>query len=337
MFRSICVLVGIFGVASSLPAADKRCELKLLAALDVEVDQDGTVLVPVTIEGHDVWMILSLERGLPMLYSTAVKELQLRTSQANTGATMGGKPMNTIVKVKQLLVGRVNYTSEMLVSPDDPGVSKVIHGKLLAGLLTSRLIQVVDMELNLAENKVNLFSQTNCKGAAVYWGGEFTAVHLYTDPAGLLVFPMEIDDHVIETSFNTSSRYSSINTNVTRKYFGFDQSSPDIQREGAGGKEISSYRAMALTAKGLQVRNSKIRLTDNKSCRPASSGRVTHAIGCDDVFNFAPFSIGTDLLKSLRVYIATREDTVYFTRVDPVAPVIGGAAMPAPAPAAPAQ
>jgi hypothetical protein len=330
MFRCIWVLVGIFALTSALQAADRRCELKLLASLDVEMDDDGTVLIPVTIEGHEVWMTLSLNQGYPMLFSSFVENAHLKTSKANTGAMSGGKPLNTIVKVKDLLVGRAHYTGwEMLVGTVG---SPEFRGKPIAGMLTSSFVKVVDMELNLAEKKVNLFSQTSCKGGAVYWGGEFTAVHLYTDPAGLLVFPMEIDDHVIETSFNTSSRYSSINTNVTRQYFGFDKSSQDIQKESSGGREISSYRAMALTAKGLQVRNSKIRLTDNKSCKPASSGRVTHAIGCDDVFNFAPFSIGTDLLKSLRVYIASREDTVYFTRVDPATAVIGAASPAAPAP-----
>jgi hypothetical protein len=334
MLRCVWVLVGIFGLAMPVQAADKRCELKLLASLDVEIDSSGTVLIPATIEGHDVWMMLSLNQGFPLLFSSFVESAELRTSRADVGAESGGKPLNTIVKVKQLLVGRVNYTAEMLVGPVG---SRTFRGKPIAGMLTSRLIQKVDMELNLAEKKVNLFSQTSCIGGGVYWGGTYTAVHLYHDPTGLLIFPMEIDDHFIETSFNTSSRYSSIFTDVTRQYFGFDKGSPDIQKENAGDKEISSYRAMALTAKGLEVRNSKIRLLDYSGCKPTAKGRSTHAIGCDDITNIAPFSIGTDLLKSIRVYIATKQETVYFTRVDPVASLIGGATQPVPAPDAQAQ
>ena len=275
-------------------------------------------------------MTLSLNQGFPLLFSSFVESAHLRTSKADVGAESGGKPLNTIVKLKQLLVGRVNYTAEMLVAPIG---SLTFRGKPVAGMLTSRLIQKVDMELNLAEKKVNLFAQTSCIGGGVYWGGTYTAVHLYQDPTGLLIFPMEIDNHFIETSFNTSSRYSSIYTDVTRQYFGFDKGSPDIQKENAGDREISSYRAMALTAKGLEVRNSKIRLVDNERCKPSTFGRRTHAIGCDDITNVAPFSIGTDLLKSIRVYIATKQETVYFTRVDSATSVLGGALIPTPTPA----
>jgi hypothetical protein len=337
MLRCIFVLVGIFGLTSTLQAADKRCELKQLASLDVDVDQNGTVLIPATIEGHDVWMILSLDQGLPMLFQSAVRDLQLTTSKSNVGAASAGQPITRMSKIKQLNVGRASYKGwEALVLPVDPS-PPTNRGKLVAGMLTSRLIQVVDMELNLAENKVNLFSQTRCSGEAVYWGGEYTAVRLFTDPTGLLVFPMEIDGHTVETSFNTASRYSNINTSVTRQFFGFDKNSKDILKETSSGREVSSYRAMTLSAKGLQVRNSKIRLQDSASCLPTSSGRDSGAIGCQSLFNFAPFSIGTDLLKSLRVYIASKEQRVYFTRVEAGHPALGGALMPAPAPAPDAQ
>lgn len=322
------MMATMLGIATTLPAAEAPCEMRAVATLDVELDGDGTVLVPATANGREVWMILALNHGLPLLFSAAVEELKLQTRRTATPATVQGKPVKTVATVKPLQVGQVKYEGvEMLVLPGDGAPMKMHRGKPLIGSLSSRVLQSLDMEIDLARRKVNLFTQTRCSGGALYWGGEYTAVRLFTDPTGLMLFPMELDGQLIETSFNTTSRDSRIHSRVTKKYFGFDESSPDIQKETAGDREISSYRAMGLTAKGLEVRNSRIRLVDLGGCEAIPSDRPRRPIGCGNVMNTSPFSIGTDLLGKLRVYIATKEETVYFTRVEPVAPASTGATL----------
>jgi hypothetical protein len=238
------------------------------------------------------------------------------------------------VTVKELTLGHVAYKSlEMVLVPRKSSLAPTVDQKPIAGLLTSSLFEGVDAELNLAQNKINLFEQTICGGGQIYWGGEYTVVPLASDVTGLLIFPFEVDGQTIQASFNTRTSNSKINSEVTQKYFGFDAKSPGVESDTlANGNVTRNYRAMALTAKGLQIRNAKITiLTSNGWCVPSRDVRHITGIGCEAQLSTTPLTIGTDLLKKLRVYIASKEKHIYFTRADSVAQASE------PEPAAPAQ
>ncbi len=86
----------------------------------------------------------------------------------------------------------------------------------MVGALSSVFMNAVDMELDLAEHRMKLFKHASCKGGQVYWGGEVTAVRLFTDASGLLFFPMEVDGKEVETSLNTAGRRTRFDERVTR-------------------------------------------------------------------------------------------------------------------------
>jgi hypothetical protein len=323
VINRILPLIPALILISAAQAQTDPCPMKTLASVDVAIDGIGQVLLPVTLDGHEVWMTLGLETAMPVLFEAAVEGWNLKTvtSPYDFKLTINGKPaeMTTIGKLE---LGRINFTNwHMVLYPSK--LTKGIEayaGKPVVGGLTSRFLQSVDMELDLADRKVKLFSPTKCHGGAIYWGGEYTAVQLHSDEVGLLKFAMELDGRKIETSLNTADRTSVINSEVTRKFFGFDENSPGIQQQvSPQGDKTESYIAMSLTAKGLTVKNARVRLR-SAECGAHSFGSESGAIYCQDEVNYAPFSIGTDLLRHLRVYIASTEGMIYFTRVDPVAP-----------------
>jgi len=311
----------IFAAGPTLNADDRPCPLSIVASLDLHAVGDGGFLVPVSIEGHEAWMALNLGGGVPNLFSVATDGWRLQT-RGIEGSTFhyAGAVIDEYVIVKELKLGNIVFPNwEMMEIPRKlVPATATIDGKPVVGQLTSKFFQDVDVELNLSQNKLNLFQQTACGGGAVYWGGEYTSVPIAFDETGLLVFPMELEKQSIRTSLNTSSRLSYINTEVTKKYFGFDEKSPDVQQgAGADGKKIPSYRVMALTAKGLEIRNTPVRLwVTHDSCQPGNNAGTAAGIECKYARGTTPFSIGSDLLKQLRIYIATKEKLVYFTRVD---------------------
>jgi hypothetical protein len=312
----------------NLPGAKNSCPMKVLATLEVRGDENGRLLVPVSIAGHDVWMALDLGEGILTLYGAAIADWHLRMIHMENGArtiTVNGKQVFDMVREDFTLGSHGFLQWPMIVVPasDVPAVN-TFDGKPAVGLLTSRFLMAVDAELSLAQNKITLFAQVKCGSDAVYWGGPVTAVHLEFDQTGLLHFPMELDGQEIQTSLSTGSRYSSISTEVTRKFFGFDDQSPEVQSEPlANGGQAHRYRAMALTAKGLEIKNLKIELVPWKMCHADRRPNGLDGIGCTDVFGVTPFAIGTDLLKQLRVYIATKEHMIYFTRADSPARTAG--------------
>jgi len=298
-----------------LPTASKSCPRKTLATIEVRGNQSGQLLVPVRVAGHDVWMALGLKGGILALYGAAIADWHLQTIQMENGAryiTVNGQKVHEMVRVDFMLGSHGFRQWPMIVVPaSDFSGLYTYEGKPVVGQLSSIFLMAVDAELNLVQNKITLFEQVKCGSDAVYWGGSITGIHFDVDPTGLLHFPMLLDDQEIQTSLDTSAQSSHISSEVTKKFFGFDE---------------QSHRAMALTARGLEIKNADVELWPMQECHPDRSLSRLNGIGCEDVFGMTPFTIGTDLLKRLRIYIASKEHMIYFTRVDPPAPTAGAAA-----------
>jgi len=90
----------------------------------------------------------------------------------------------------------------------------------------------------------------------------------------------------------------------------------------ADGHDVSEYRAMKLTASGLTVMDEKIKLIDppNNTCRLT---KKADAIGYTDCLYRYPLRLGSDVLRRLHVYIATKENMMYFTGTADETPMQG--------------
>ena len=335
--RTAIMLATAFVMASgSSLAAAPDCDLKIISSIDVEIDPGGGVLIPLQVNGQDAWMVLRMGAGVPTIFPASVAYLGLKpTGVHDMKFLVDDVRVDKKVTVAHIVIGKVDFTDwDMYVLPERSGPAgrpPMYRGRPVLGNLTSRFMQVVDVELNLAEKKMNFFTSTRCQGRAVYWGGEFTAVPIYSDRSGLMAFPMELDGKAVETSFATGSRFSMLDAAVTRKFYGFAETSEGITKEILqGGREVS-VRSMTLSAKGLAVNNARVQLFNGKgkqcglsNSRHQATGshvqaqRESGAIGYTDCINITPFAIGTDLLRKLRIYIAPKEDTIYFTRAEPV-------------------
>lgn len=316
----------LLGGARSVQAeAPRACPMQKLSTLEVRGYESGHLLVPVNIAGHDAWMWLDLSGGLMTVYGAAVADWHLNIFPMQNGArriTFMGKQVVDMVREDFTLGSMVFRQWPLVVVPAStiPAV-ETYEGKPIIGQLATRFLMAVDAELDLAHDRINLFQQVKCGSAAAYWGGEVTAVPLEFDQAGLLHFPMQLEDQEIQTSLDTASRSSRISTEVTKKFFGFDAQSPGVQSELLpNGTTASSYRAMSLTAQGLQIKNTRIDLWPTTECRPDRRLSGLDGIGCTNLFGVTPFAIGIDLLRKLHVYIATKEHMIYFTRAESPAP-----------------
>lgn len=320
--RTLCVLLAAV-VALPAAAAGKPCELKQVSAMEVVMAPDGAVLVPVAIEGHPGFMVLQLDAGSPWLYPGYLEELGLQkaTHGVVVDAHINGRKVDRQLRVKSTRLGLADFTGwDYFVLPESPTARPRFRGYPVYGTMSSVFMNAVDMELNLAENHLVLFRPNRCGSIPVYWEGEVTAVPLYTDRSGLMIFPMEVEGNRIEASLNTTGRLSVLFTKIAKRYLGFDANSPGIERQTLpGGREVASFRAVSLTAKGLGIHNARVRLSDFDRCDPTTSDKDSGAIGCRDMYGLTPFSIGTDLLKQLRIFASVADRKIYFTRVDSAA------------------
>lgn len=330
VFARILTVVALLLGSLPIPAI-AACKLSLLASVDVRTNPNGAVLVPLQVNGHDVWMLLNMSSGMPFVSPQALDLLGLKPRGVGASdITLNGRPVHQQARADSLRIGNANFTDwDLYVQPGPGRPPAVIQGRPVVGSMASSFMNVVDLELDLADHKINLFKHSYCDGAQIYWGAEFTKEKLYSDRSGLLYFAMEVDGKRVETSLNTEGQRSLLSEKVTRDYFGFERSSPGVSHEtlyNANGLPIdAAVRNMSLTAHGLSISNLPIIIESNRGgprCTP-SANRESGAIGFDGCYSVVPMELGTAVLSKLRVFIAPKEKRIYFTRVEEPAPGAG--------------
>jgi hypothetical protein len=148
-----------------------------------------------------------------------------------------------------------------------------------------------------------------------YWGGDIAALPLRYDAAGALVVTLELDGKRVEAGLLSGENISTIDSNATRKFFGFDETSEGVEVvQHDEGSPRSVFHAMSLTGRGLGIGDAKIRLRPGSSrCELTGRSLGYGAIGYSNCINVVPFQLGTDLLSQLRIYISRERKTVFAT------------------------
>ncbi len=314
------------------PATPKDCSLKMFDSIDIVVGDD--VYVPVEIDGHAGVMSLSLESGISYLDESTVGTLGLKKSLSPVEATIDKKKATQMGGFKALRVGKVNFGKGRFLI--NRGKEKEAPAGLPNfGSLGTEVFKGVDFELDLSRNKLNLFSQDHCPGRVVYWADEWGTAPLMAGEFGTIYFPVELEGLKVETTFAPSEELTRLKTDVTRRLYGFDKTSPGVETEPSpdDSEPMAHFRAMELTARGMSVRNSRIRLTDppDKTCSLSTSGRKGAGAGYQGCHNIYPMALGRNVLSKLRLYFATQEKMLYFTIADATrATKAPAAASPAP-------
>jgi len=314
--------------AAEQPAGS--CKLQLAAELEVRVLPAGAVVVPAKVAGQDVWLFLGSNGAFPQVFESAANQLGLehkaitertqlgsRTRRVETGLSGANGPLDQKVSLPSFLLGKVSlgaWQAVLLPGADRPLMQ--IDGHPVIGIMGTQIFRLVDTELDLANQRIRLFKATECPEAPVYWGAEYTETRMLFDRVGAMHFVMELDGRKIDTGLLSGISAPSIDEGIAKRYFGFDSQSPGVIREVGNGREQSSYYAMSLTAAGLNVSNARVRISESRTTRCGSTmaGDAGPSIQYSKCENTVPFTLGTGVLQKLRIYIAAKQDKIYFTR-----------------------
>jgi hypothetical protein len=197
LFRCCAVLVAFISPAH---AADTRdCTLHPVASIDLIAGPSGPLLVPVSIDGHDLTMYLDTATALTWIANGAVNQLKLVTlpMPANLAPIyLGGEEIQRMMRVKGFTIGNAKFgEADVVVNASlrkwDPAQP--------AGVVGMDSLAGFDVELDIAHHKLNLFSSDHCPGQVVYWADAYQKVPMRKSPLGIYYFPMELDGRQIET------------------------------------------------------------------------------------------------------------------------------------------
>jgi hypothetical protein len=321
----VLLVAPLVPATASPPSAQRQaCESHQLASLDLKVFDNGQVLVPVTVNNAPFYMYFEIASPFTEVSEQAVVRFALQRTDIgkDLDITSGDKRVQQYATMSFQL-GDVTYSQEhILIDPQSTSPRRYTRPDII-GFLGIDLLWKMDLDLDLAHHKLNLVEPSKCPGREVYWASQFNVVPLRRDAFGNFFFPMELDGRKLEAILTTDSSVSSLSTDVTKRVYGFDKNSSGIESVAdADGHVVEQYRAMKLTARGLTVVDEKIKLTDppKNTCRLT---RKVDVIGYTDCLYRYPLRLGSDVLRRLHVYIATKENMMYFTANQDESPMEG--------------
>jgi len=298
------IVIGLLLFAATASAAEKKCELQRFAELPVTMS--GTrPLIAGTINGHPAKFLADSGAFFSMLTRDAVAKFGLRVGampanirvRGTGGAADVGLTKVSAFTLNGFLGGRVQDNVEFIVGGNlfDDGV---------AGIIGQNVLGNADTEYDLANGIIRVFKTDNCKDAMLaYWA------------RNMAVATLELEDRTplrphlrARAKLNGKSIRILLDTGAWRSLLTLDAAAragiepEDDGVEAAGisrglGKrttENSLARFDTLDVGGEVIRNARLRIGDAELVR-------------------SDMLLGADFFLSHRIYVASRQDKIYFT------------------------
>jgi hypothetical protein len=265
-------------------------------------------------------MILNTAAAFSSITENAAGWLALHIKRMPFGAKVrsGKEQTERVATAKGFSLGNVQFNSaDFMIIANDTFSPNPGDAPQVIGIIGMDVFAHIDVELDVAKRKMNLFSQDHCPGRAVYWSKTYESVPIRFGELGEFYFPMELEGKKLETTLATGNASTTLSTDATKKLYNFDSHSSDVETEtDAAGRTTAHYRAMKLSGEGIQIINAHITLIErpqNDYCRLGSRSGAAAYEGC---FGVHPLQLGRNILTKLHIYIATKEKVLYFTPAD---------------------
>jgi hypothetical protein len=303
---------------------NKNCGLKQLASLDLQ-KLPGRVLVPVSVQGAPVWMVLQTGSAFSLMYDENVRALQLHRMKLPLapGVSVGQKgEVSQVAIPDDLQIGGMHYpkVSFAIVSRQGYYSPPSFDQRPIIGALGMDVLSTADFELDIAHGKLNLFSHDHCSGRVVYWSGIATSLPLKRGDYGEFYFPIKLDGKALEAELSSASENSALRADVAHRFYGFDEHSADNRTLTSATGGSHAYRFMNVATPAFEVRNAVITLDPqiNPHCVIAHHG--SDGVGYDGCSGPHPLTLGISVLSKLRIYVATKERVLYLSPADAAVP-----------------
>lgn len=293
----VMALLAVF--AAPAVAAKSGCTLSKLAELPVTLS-DERPTIPVKINGKDAVVFIDTGAFFSTLTPEAVATYGLRKSGLPPGLRVtgvGGDADMSAATAKEFTFAGVPFHNvDFLVSEKGEESSAV-------GLIGQNLIGKVDVEYDLANGVVRLFTPKGCGDAALaYWATEgYSMVPLIVsdDPLGGATAVVQVNGIKIKAEFDTGSPASMISIGAAARA---GVKSPAAEAHGyTEGVGLRSYMREWIgpvddfNIGGEEIKHTRLRFGDMKME--------------DD----EDMLIGLDFFMSHRVYISNSQHRLYFT------------------------
>lgn len=298
---SFCVaLICAMSFATSVQAA-AQCSLQEYGSLQVEMlGQQPTTTVK--INGTDTRFMLDTGAFYSMMSTASAQALGLHTRALPFDYRVGGIGGSTTARYTQVkefgILGTTLKNIEFIVGGSDAGY----------GLLGANLLDIADLEIDLAHGKMNLFKPDGCdKSGLAYWSkaGAFNMADIDTSgsrtAAHQTVVEVKINGKKLRAMIDSGAS-ATVMSRHAAEHVGIDLNGPNV-KPGITGTGIGSK---ALTAWTVNIDSFEF---GTELIQHTQMEVLDGSIGGGDV----DMLLGADFLLAHRMYIANSQGKIYFT------------------------
>lgn len=294
--------------------ADKSCTLKKLGSMAMHITPGNQLVVQARINGTDVPMLLDTGAWWNGLTHPMANRLGLTFLNSHVALRpIGGAAPNEGIKVGTTELGTTHADELYYFALAKGGDGSDGNA---AGVLAA-YNRIIDIEIDPAAGKVNFFDQDRCPDKAVYWASDYGTLPTLLDPARMTL-DVELDGQKVRAMIDTGASWTTMPIGTARDRFGLTLSSPGVTPVPGGitidsqPQEVGAYGFQTLKIGDIVIHNPRIMIAELR--------HDTDLAG-ESHFNrqslFMPdLLIGMNILKNFHMFIAYREQQIYYTGVN---------------------
>jgi hypothetical protein len=313
--------------------APPDCRLEKRDSFDLKVTPEA-ISTSVSLNGVTKTLNLALPDTENVLTDDTVSELGLspRTPPPPQLVVQYGK----ISLTRRVQVTDVRLGNTVIKGADFWVGSKRLYPEGAAGQLGKLAFWPMDLDLDFAHGKLNLFNPDHCPGNVVYWTAQANAATIPFSnlPYGPMATTMMLDGVKLTVRLAMPGP-SMIGMNFVRGVFGLETDSPGMTKVKAediglslsetGGRSIYSYPFKTLSVGGLTINHPAIYIYDQDHNNVRCDSKTYRDAYVKDRFDLLlaakcygdkDLSLGLSTLSKLHIYASTKENLLYITPAD---------------------
>ncbi len=284
--------------ATAAPAP--ACRLGRVASLELSTRPDGGITVPVEIQGQTGQMLVDTGSIYSVIGKSEALSRGLNVKLANMFLSyLGGVPMYEMTRTDRIAIGNMVGKDLSLMVIDSKHLP---HDTI--GMLAPDVLRGFDVEFDFAAGKFNLFDPDHCPGQVVYWTKTpYAAVPMHIDESGHIIIQVTLNGKTVSAGVDTGADRSTITLGLAKSLFGIDANDPKlvtmgkVSVNGTAAAPLYRYPFDTLILEGVTVNHPVIDILDGERFSAGDNLMI----------------LGVKTLRQLHMYIAYKENVVYFT------------------------
>jgi predicted aspartyl protease len=311
-FAQVAGLAITLGLPIFFPAkAAEDCALKQIASLPLSPSNGRAIIVPASINGTELRFSLESSSNMSTLLTATANKLQLPLEELRGIEVYGpsGQLAVSKTRIHEFKIGQsVGHDFDMFLMKET-GKETDYHD----GTLGSNFLWQFDIEVDLFNNKVNLFNHNHCPGKVVYWSDAHFEDEFYLSTEKKIVLHTIINNTKMNAILNLGAATTSLNWIAANK-LGITEESPDIEEikdiKDSNAKKIKNYK---YKLDSIEIGSEKLSKFPVYIYGTGITMRAATGSNIKEHDYDRDIEIGTDFLMFNRIFISYEEHKIHFT------------------------